>query len=139
MRIKRPKPAFQELDSPELTSEERLREYAFIGGLANPLQIVEEESAAPTLPDVERASIQADHSHMCKFENADSSGFDLIVDAIQRYSEQAPVMVKQRWIAEKQERLTQKLRKAKELVPGAIGMLRSTHPCALEGRTKQCR
>ena len=45
----------------------------------------------------------------------------MIVDGIQRYAEDAPTTVKQRWISEKQERLNQKLRKAKELVPGAIG------------------
>ena len=94
--------------------------------MTNSLKIVEEESAAPILPDVERASIQADHSSMCKFENDNSPGFDLIVDGIQRYAEEAPPMIKQRWVAEKQERLNQKLRKAKELVPGAIGMFDSS-------------
>ena len=88
---------------------------------ANRFKIVDEESAAPILPDVERASIQANHSMMCKFENDNSPGFDLIVDGIQRYAEEAPLTMRQRWIAEKQERLNQKLRKAKELVPGAIG------------------
>ena len=62
---------------------------------------------------------------MCKFESESSPGFDLIVDGIQRYGEDAPTTVKQRWISEKQERLNQKLRKAKELVPGAIGTFRS--------------
>ena len=59
---------------------------------------------------------------MCKFENEGSPGFDLIVDGIQRYAEEAPSVTRQRWLAEKQERLNQKLRKAKELVPGAISM-----------------
>ena len=83
--------------------------------------IVEEESAAPTLPDVERASIQADHSGMVKFESENAPGFDLIVDGIQRYAEEAPEVVKTRWQAEKEERLNQKIRRAKELVPEAIG------------------
>ena len=82
---------------------------------------MDEESAAPTMPDVERASIQADHSHMCKFDSENAPGFDLIVDGIQRYAEDASATIKPRWTAEKSERLNQKLRKAKELYPGSLG------------------
>jgi hypothetical protein len=63
--------------------------------------IVEEDSAAPTLPDVERAGIQADHQHMCKFESDNAPGFDLVVDAIQRYADEAPVKIRTRWTSEK--------------------------------------
>ncbi|MCJ1462048.1 hypothetical protein MMC07_000648 [Pseudocyphellaria aurata] len=65
--------------------------------------IVDEDSASPTVQDVERAVIQADHSHMCKFENDNAPGFDLVVEAIQRYAEQAPDVIPGRWKAEKQE------------------------------------
>ena len=58
---------------------------------------------------------------MCKFESESSPGFDLIVDGIQRYSEEAPATIKERWVSEKQERQNQKLAKAKELYPGALG------------------
>jgi len=85
--------------------------------------IVEEDSAAPTLPDVERAGIQADHSHICKFDNENSPGFDLVVDGIQRYAEDAPETIKSRWRAEQAERKTQRLRKAQELFPGATDSL----------------
>ena len=47
-------------------------------------QIVDEESASPTVQDVERAGIQADHSHMCKFESDSAPGFDLVAEAVQR-------------------------------------------------------
>ncbi|KAL9026459.1 MAG: hypothetical protein Q9196_004878 [Gyalolechia fulgens] len=68
--------------------------------------IVDETSASPTVQDVERAVIQADHSHICKFENEHAPGFDLVVEGIQRYAEQAPAIITQRWNAEKKERST---------------------------------
>jgi Spy/CpxP family protein refolding chaperone len=58
--------------------------------------IVTVESAAPTLPTVERAGISADHSHMVKFESPHDQGFRLAADAIQRYSEQAIREISQR-------------------------------------------
>lgn len=68
------------------------------------VQIVDEDSASPTVQDVERAGIQADHSHMCKFENENAPGFDLVVEGIQRYADQAPGIITGRWEAEKRER-----------------------------------
>lgn len=67
--------------------------------------IVDEESASPTVQEVERAAIQADHSHMCKFENESSPGFDIVTEAIQRYCEEAPDAVRRCWSSEEQERL----------------------------------
>lgn len=68
--------------------------------------IVSEESAAPTLPDVERSSIPADHSHMCKFDNDRSAGYDIVSDAISYYVEDAESShsVAGRWVKEKQVR-----------------------------------
>lgn len=77
--------------------------------------IVDETSASPTVQDVERAVIQADHSHMCKFENDNAPGFDLVVEGIQRYAEQAPGTITQRWNAEKKERSTIMQAEAAEL------------------------
>ena len=79
--------------------------------------MVEEESASPTVQDVERAGIQADHSHMCKFENDNAPGFDLVVEGIQRYAEAAPYTIKPRWEAEKDERANQRRFDANELNP----------------------
>jgi hypothetical protein len=59
---------------------------------------------------------------MCKFESETASGFDIAVDAIQRYAEDSPPVIKARWTAEKEERLTRAVRKAKEIYPDAIGM-----------------
>ena len=67
--------------------------------------IVDEESASPTVQEVERAAIQADHSHMCKFENENAPGFDLVAEAIQRYADEAPESVRRSWSSEDQERL----------------------------------
>ncbi|KAL9611006.1 MAG: hypothetical protein Q9167_004320 [Letrouitia subvulpina] len=82
--------------------------------------IVDETSASPSAQDVERAVIQADHSHMCKFENENSPGFDLVVEGIQRYAEEAPAIVKSRWDNEREERIMQKKAAAEELFPGEV-------------------
>ncbi|KAL8647828.1 MAG: hypothetical protein Q9210_005328 [Variospora velana] len=77
--------------------------------------IVDETSASPTAPDVERAVIQADHSHMCKFENDSAPGFERVVVGIQRYAEEAPATIAQRWETEKKERSTAIQAEAAEL------------------------
>ena len=80
--------------------------------------IVDEESASPTVQDVERASIQADHSHMCKFESDAAPGFDLVAEGIQRYADEAPKIIMGRWDEEKKARLASKQATVEELIPG---------------------
>ena len=87
------------------------------------VQIVDETSASPTVQDVERAVIQADHSHMCKFENENAPGFDLVVEGIQRYAEEAPAKIKRNWDAENQERTTAKQAEAAELYSGILCLM----------------
>lgn len=69
--------------------------------IANLRQIVDETSASPTVQDVERGVIQASHSQMCKFDDDNSPGFELVCEAIQRYASEAPAAVKKRWKLEK--------------------------------------
>ena len=66
--------------------------------------LVDEPSAAPVIRDVERAGIQQDHSHMCAFENRDTPGFTLVVDAIQRYAAEASEPIRRRWVIESDEK-----------------------------------
>jgi len=87
---------------------------------------VDEESASPTVQDVERAGIQADHLHMCKFESENAPGFDLVAEAIQRYAEEAPLQIKGRWAAEAKERVIQKEAAAEELLPGKCSFIFKT-------------
>lgn len=77
--------------------------------------IVEEESAAPVIQDVERASIQQDHAHMCQFENNQSPGFNLVTEAIQRYAAAAPKKIKADWQLEQAKRGATKEAQVKEL------------------------
>jgi len=81
--------------------------------------IVDEESASPNIQDVERAVIQADHSHMAKFESDSSPGFDLVADGIQRYAGDAPPTISVRWGAERSGRDAEKRAEVKELFPGS--------------------
>ena len=47
--------------------------------------IVDEDSAAPDIPGVERMGIESDHSHMCKFEDENAPGYDVVAEAVKRY------------------------------------------------------
>lgn len=65
--------------------------------------VVEIESAAPIIQDVECTSIQQDHTHMCQFENESSSSFDVVTEAIQRYAIAAPKKILADWHSERAE------------------------------------
>ena len=80
--------------------------------------VVDEESASPNAQDVERAVIQQDHSHMCKFESRTAPGFDLVADALQRYSSEAVGVISLRWQQEGEERARKQKYRLAESVPG---------------------
>ncbi|KAL8903338.1 MAG: hypothetical protein Q9207_003989 [Kuettlingeria erythrocarpa] len=82
--------------------------------------IVDETSASPSYQDVERGVIQADHSHMCKFENENAPGFDLVAEAILRYAGEAPNTIPQRWTVERKERSTMMQAEAAELYTNSV-------------------
>ncbi|KAL9103258.1 MAG: hypothetical protein Q9163_001680 [Psora crenata] len=82
--------------------------------------IVDEESASPNVQDVERAVIQQDHIHMCKFENDSAPGFDLVAEGIQRYASNAPETIARRWIAEREERTAKKKAEIQDILPGSM-------------------
>lgn len=66
--------------------------------------IVDEESAAPTINGVERMGIEADHSGICKFDSENSPGYESVFDAIQRYADNGPPIIAQRWVEEMEAR-----------------------------------
>lgn len=81
--------------------------------------IVDEASAAPYFEGVERGGIEADHSHMCKFDDENSPGYEVVAEAILRYSRQAPSVIADRWIEERKTRTLEKKAKAREIYDGA--------------------
>ncbi|KAL8726336.1 MAG: hypothetical protein Q9166_006784 [cf. Caloplaca sp. 2 TL-2023] len=83
--------------------------------------IVDEHSAAPNVHDVERAGIQQDHAHMCKFDDENAPGFDLVTDAIQRYAAAAPEPVRIRWETE----IAEQHRKKDVMIKGLLGPMTS--------------
>ncbi|KAL8705747.1 MAG: hypothetical protein Q9201_001142 [Fulgogasparrea decipioides] len=99
--------------------------------------IVDETSASPTVQDVERAVIQADHSHMCKFEDENAPGFDLVAEGIQRYAEKAPAKIRRVWEREKKERLTAKQgdieERQAELTSDSVKPTPPSHTSSFEG------
>ncbi|KAI9738429.1 MAG: hypothetical protein M1834_008932 [Cirrosporium novae-zelandiae] len=90
--------------------------------------IVEEDSAAPTLEGVERMGIEADHSHMCKFDDVDSPGYEAVAEAIVRYAEAAPSVIARRWREEQKRRSDM----AKAAAMEALGIDVTDHQSASE-------
>jgi len=84
--------------------------------------VVDEDSAAPVIEGVERMGIERDHSHMCKFEDENAPGYDVVAEAIQRYAEEAPATISKRWIEERRIRDVERREAAQELL-GGISLL----------------
>lgn len=80
--------------------------------------IVDETSAAPDFDGVERMGIEADHSHMCKFADEDSPGYEAVAEALLRYSRDAPATIADRWVEERRTRMVEKRAKANEIYNG---------------------
>jgi hypothetical protein len=59
--------------------------------------VVPESSAAPPLPDIEKAGIPATHSEMIKFSGADSPSYRTVLEAMVRHYTNAPTIVSRRW------------------------------------------
>ena len=91
--------------------------------------IVKEESAAPAFPDIERAVIVRNHWHMCQFENDTSPGFDMLTEAIDRYAQDAPELIRARWAEEKETQSNKRRLQADELLPNSSDRhLNTTNP-----------
>ena len=80
--------------------------------------VVDEDSAAPNFPGVERMGIERDHSTMCKFDSAQAAGFAEVVEAIRRYSAAAPESTAIRWLEERHHRYIRQELGAPELLTG---------------------
>ncbi|KAL4918886.1 hypothetical protein BDW62DRAFT_59625 [Aspergillus aurantiobrunneus] len=76
--------------------------------------IVDESSAAPYADGVERMGIEADHSHMCKFDDEAAPGYEAVAVALLRYSRDAPATIQDRWNEEERTRMIIKTQKARE-------------------------
>ncbi|KAL4926264.1 LipA and NB-ARC domain protein [Aspergillus undulatus] len=77
--------------------------------------IVDESSAAPYADGVERMGIEADHSHMCKFDDEASPGYEAVAVALMRYSRDAPATIQERWNEEERTRMITRTQKAREI------------------------
>ncbi|KAJ5648210.1 hypothetical protein N7490_004582 [Penicillium lividum] len=96
--------------------------------------IVDETSAAPYIEGVERMGIEADHSHMCKFDDENAAGYEVVAEALLRYSRQAPALIGDRWIAERTTRTMEMKAKAREIYDDGDPLTQST-PNLNIGRT----
>ena len=82
--------------------------------------VVDEESAAPVIQDVERTGIQQDHIHMCQFESECTPGFCVVTEAIQRYAAEAPKRIQADWQSERAEGYLRTEAQVRELRGDAI-------------------
>ncbi|PGH29033.1 hypothetical protein GX50_08220 [[Emmonsia] crescens] len=78
--------------------------------------IVSIDSAVPTLDEVEKCAIPADHRGMCKFQNANSPGFRTVLAALKRYSQAAPMIIQQRLIQNAEMLIEKRKHEALELL-----------------------
>ncbi|KAL2815023.1 hypothetical protein BJX63DRAFT_431122 [Aspergillus granulosus] len=98
--------------------------------------IVDETSAAPYADGVERMGIEADHSHMCKFDDENAPGYEAVAEALLRYSRDAPATIQERWREEEKTRMIIRTQKAREIFNDAsIGPDFPPDRSALSGRT----
>ena len=82
--------------------------------------IVSEESASPSIPDVDRASIQQDHSRMSKFEDDNAPGFQIVTEGIDRYASKASEIIVSRWERERCEQQNRRRAEVEEILPGTL-------------------
>ena len=85
--------------------------------------VVDEQSAAPVMAGVERMVIERDHSHMCKFEDENAPGYDVVAEAVMSYADDAPNLIPTRWEEEKRIRDLEKQEIAKEIMRGKDNLL----------------
>ena len=57
---------------------------------------------------------------MCKFEDENAPGYDVVAEAIQRYAEEAPATISKRWSEEKRIRNLERREAAQELLGGKL-------------------
>ncbi|OAL38649.1 hypothetical protein AYO20_01855 [Fonsecaea nubica] len=82
--------------------------------------VVEEDSAAPVIEGVERMGIEKDHSHMCKFEDETSPGYDVVAEAVQRYATASQSLIHSRWEEERRVAEFERQAAARELLGDSI-------------------
>ena len=59
--------------------------------------VVTETSAAPMVDNTERAGISANHVQMIRFSDVHSSSYRTVIEALLRYSRDAPAIISRRW------------------------------------------
>ena len=115
----------QNIDRQFIQLSDKFRMYFFYEGkptniLGDWVYVVEEESAVLVIQDVEHASIQQDHTHMCQFESENSPGFVVVTEAIQWYAAEAPNKIQADWKSERAESKVRTEAQVRELLGDAL-------------------
>ena len=59
--------------------------------------VVDESSAAPIIDNTERAGIYGNHVQMVRFSSSQTSSYRTVIEALVRYSRNAPPLISHRW------------------------------------------
>jgi hypothetical protein len=78
--------------------------------------VVDQESAAPTMPGAVRIGIDSNHSKMSKFGSETSPGYKNISSHIKRCVNECPSTIQSRWVAEKEARKQRYSEQGRELL-----------------------
>ena len=99
--------------------------------------VVEESSAAPIFDNTERAGIAANHAQMIRFNDAGSSCYRMVVEALVRYCNCAPSIITRRW-AQAVESLTRAwYNEAFELAGTAFDVHHNNRPFQFERKVSE--
>ena len=78
--------------------------------------IVDKDSAAPAWDNVEKCGIMATHSGLTKFNSQSDHGYRSILEALSRYSKNAPKLIQSRWEIERKSITVERQQEAEELL-----------------------
>ena len=99
--------------------------------------VVEESSAAPIIGNTERAGIHENHLQMVRFSSNQTSSYRTVIEALVRYSRDAPSLISRRW-QQAEEMLTRaRSNEASELAGTAFDIHHDNRPFYIERKVSE--
>ena len=99
--------------------------------------VVTEASAAPMVDNTERAGIPTTHAQMVQFSDAHMSSYRTVIEALIRYSRDAPSVVKRRWLQATEARARARSNEAYELAGVAFDVHNDDRPFFFERKRSE--
>lgn len=99
--------------------------------------VVDETSAAPILDNTERAGVYANHAQMIRFSHPQDSSYRTVIEALVRYSRDAPSTISRRWLQAKETLARARSNEAFELVGTAFDVHNNNRPFQYERKISE--